>query len=134
MPTPRVAWGVWVFFACILKTAPLPKHFPKKWIAFRLPLIINAFGHLGCLSAFLLPPFQQHFLLSNFRITPSFTFSRPPACCQPLFFMATSESHCLSCFLVHRQPPLLHSELDARWPNIGTCGHARQRQGFKGMG
>ena len=29
---------------------------------------------------------------------------------------------------------MLHSEWDARWPDIGMWNHARQRQGFKGDG
>jgi hypothetical protein len=111
MPMPQVAWGVWVFFTCTLKTsAPLLKHFPKKWIAFRLPLVVNAFGHL---SAFLPPTFQQHFLLGDFRIMPSFPFSYPLACHQPLFFTATSELHCLSCFLVCCQPPFFTATSDS---------------------
>ena len=28
-----------------------PHHFPKWWIAFRLPLVVNAFGHLSAISA-----------------------------------------------------------------------------------
>src|SRR6266851_1538476 len=26
-------------------------HFPKRWIAFRLPLVVNTFGHLSAISA-----------------------------------------------------------------------------------
>src|SRR6267154_993501 len=28
-----------------------PHHFPKRWIAFRLPLIVNTFGYLSAISA-----------------------------------------------------------------------------------
>ena len=114
VPAPRVAWGVRVFFARTFKlkktSAPLLKHFPKKWITFRLPLVVNTFGRL---SAFLPPPFQQHFLLGNFRIMLSFLFSYPPACRRPLFFMVTLESHHLSHFLVRHRLPLFMATSDS---------------------
>jgi hypothetical protein len=49
MPMPQVAQAAQDFFACTSWTSV--HHFPKRWIALRLPLIINAFGHLGRLSA-----------------------------------------------------------------------------------
>jgi hypothetical protein len=49
MPTPQVAWAAQVFFACTSWTSV--HHFPKRWITLGLPLVVNAFGHLGCLLA-----------------------------------------------------------------------------------
>jgi len=45
---PQVAWVVWLFLHAHCE--PL-HHFPKRWIAFRLPLIVNTFGHLSAISA-----------------------------------------------------------------------------------
>src|SRR6266851_2183061 len=94
--------GTWLQLPCyaLLCLISSIRHNKAVVTRFLFANVVNAFGHLGCLSAFLLPPFQQHFLLGNFRITPSFTFSHLLVCCQPLFFIATSESHCLSCFLI----------------------------------
>src|SRR5216683_3496664 len=45
---PQVAWVVWLFLHAHCE--PL-HHFPKRWIAFRLPLIVNTFGRLSAISA-----------------------------------------------------------------------------------
>jgi hypothetical protein len=65
-----------------LRTTPLPKHFSKRWIAFRFPLVVNVW-----------PPWPplSHFL--RFFKGVSFT--------------ATSETRRLSRFLVRRWPPSL---------------------------
>jgi len=42
------------------------------WIAFRLPFVVNAFSRVS-----------SAFLHGDFRIAPSFTFSRPPPTAVP---------------------------------------------------
>jgi hypothetical protein len=51
---PRV---VQVFFTCTGNFEPL-HHFPKWWIAFRLPFVVNAFSHIS--SVFSLQQLQNH--------------------------------------------------------------------------
>jgi len=63
---------------------------PKKWIVFRLTLIINAFSYLSAIfPAF--SAFCSQQLYSDFRIAPHFTFSHLPLTTFLRGEMATSD-------------------------------------------
>jgi hypothetical protein len=63
---------------------------PKKWIVFRLTLVVNAFGHLSAIFlAF--SAFCSRRLHGDFRIVPCFTFSHLPLTTFLRGEMATSD-------------------------------------------